>query len=451
MRRLILKNKMKMAATVLLVLGLTVPVSAKEDMNSLLKKINSSTATLSKTLQARESAFKSEKSKQASLLARAKKELAGLEAQSRQLANTFEANEKVLVKIEEEQRVAAGNLGEVFGVVRQVAGDLSSQLTNSLISAQYKNRAQLIAPIAEAKSLPRIKELETLWFELQREMVESGNVAKFKTEVVNASGEKETSEIVRVGSFNLITDSKFLSWLPETKQVAELTRQPSGTYTSTIDDLYESSAGVAGFAVDPSRGAILSLLVQKPSLFEKIGQGGIVGYLILLMFIAALGIFAYRFKFLNTENKLVKQQIMNTTISENNSLGRIMKAYENNQALDEEKLQLKLEEEIMKNIPVLDKGIGALKVIATVAPLMGLLGTVTGMIGTFQSITLFGTGDPKLMAGGISQALVTTVLGLICAIPTLMLHKHLADKSDFIKHVLEEKSIGLIALSKGKV
>lgn len=446
-----LKKNLKSALLITSLVGITISANAKEDMNSLLKKIDSSTAKLSKELQVRESAFRSEKSKQASLLARAKKELAGLEGESRRLATTFETNEKVLVKIEEEQRAAAGNLGEVFGVVRQVAGDLNSQLTNSLISAQYKNRAELIAPISEAKSLPRIKELETLWFELQREMVESGKVTKFTTEIVNASGEKETAEIVRVGSFNLITDSKFLSWLPETKQVVELTRQPSRTHTSTVDDLYESSAGVAGFAVDPSRGAILSLLVQKPSLFEKIGQGGIVGYLILLMFFAALGIFAYRFKFLNTENKLVKQQIENSVINENNSLGRIMQAYETNNGLEEEKLQLKLEEEIMKNIPALDRGIGALKVIATVAPLMGLLGTVTGMIGTFQSITLFGTGDPKLMAGGISQALVTTVLGLICAIPTLMLHKHLADKSDYIKHVLEEKSIGLIALSKGKV
>ena len=89
---------------------------------------------------------------------------------------------------------------------------------------------------------------------------------------------------------------------------------------------------------------------------------------------------------------------------------------------------------------------------ANTATLLGLLGTVTGMIATFQSITLFGTGDPKLMAGGISQALITTVLGLIAAIPLLLLHNFVATRSKDLVQILEERSAGMVAsrAEKGK-
>ena len=253
------------------------PLAQAKDgkMEGLLNKIKNSRSAMSGELRQREQKFVSEKNQQAALLAQAKKQLRSLEARSESLSSQFETNEKELLKIEEEQRIAAGNLGEVFGVVRQVAGDLNSQLTNSIISSQYQERTKIIAPLAAAKSLPNIKQLESLWFELQREMIESGKVVKYNTDVVDSSGVKSAKEVVRVGAFNLISDSKFLTWLPETKQVAELLRQPSGTFTSTIDDLFSASAGTTTFALDPSRGAILSLLVQKPSLIEKVGQGGI--------------------------------------------------------------------------------------------------------------------------------------------------------------------------------
>jgi len=87
-----------------------------------------------------------------------------------------------------------------------------------------------------------------------------------------------------------------------------------------------------------------------------------------------------------------------------------------------------------------------LKIIAVVAPLLGLLGTVTGMIITFQAITLFGTGDPKLMAGGISTALVTTVQGLCVAIPTVLLHTLVASRARRLNQILEEQAAGMVAV-----
>ena len=110
-----------------------------------------------------------------------------------------------------------------------------------------------------------------------------------------------------------------------------------------------------------------------------------------------------------------------------------------------ETLELKLAEAIFREMPKLTRSLLFIKIISVVAPLMGLLGTVTGMIQTFQAITLYGTGDPKLMAGGISQALVTTVLGLTVAIPMVLLHTLVSGRSKRIVQVLQEQSAGIIA------
>ena len=127
------------------------------------------------------------------------------------------------------------------------------------------------------------------------------------------------------------------------------------------------------------------------------------------------------------------------------ALGRVMKVGNDNLDKDIETLELKLAEAIMSERPAIERGINVVKIISVVAPLAGLLGTVTGMIVTFQQITLFGTGDPKIMAGGISQALVTTVLGLVVAIPTTLLHSFANSSARGIINVLEEQSTGIVA------
>ena len=125
--------------------------------------------------------------------------------------------------------------------------------------------------------------------------------------------------------------------------------------------------------------------------------------------------------------------------------GRILNCYQENRDADLETLELRVAETMMKDIPKIQSRIGLLKVIVVVSPLLGLLGTVTGMILTFQALTLFGTGDPRLMAGGISQALVTTVLGLAVAIPSMLLHSMVASKAKALTQVLEEQAIGIVA------
>ena len=203
-------------------------------------------------------------------------------------------------------------------------------------------------------------------------------------------------------------------------------------------------------AVDPSRGQILGLLIQTPGIGERINQGGFVGYLIILIGLLGVAMSLWRMKYLKDEGDAINRQLKSSEPSNDNSLGRILSIYKENQGIDPETLELKVDEAILREVPQLEKYHSIIKVFAAVAPLMGLLGTVVGMIVTFQALTLFGTGDPKLMAGGISQALVTTMLGLIVAIPLVFLHSVLTSWSTSLIEILEEQSAGLIAKNAGK-
>ena len=168
----------------------------------------------------------------------------------------------------------------------------------------------------------------------------------------------------------------------------------------------------------------------------------------LTIFLAAIGFLLVieRMITLTLIGRKVRAQIKSNTVSSNNPLGRVLMVYEENKSVDVETLELKLDEAILKELPALERFLSTLKLIAAVAPLLGLLGTVTGMIETFQSIVLFGTGDPKMMASGIAEALVTTMEGLWVAIPTVLLHSFVASRSGSVVQVLEEQAAGIVAL-----
>jgi biopolymer transport protein ExbB len=264
--------------------------------------------------------------------------------------------------------------------------------------------------------------------------------------VVKPTGEKAEAMVTRVGPFNLVSDGNYLNYQASTKQIVELPRQPQSKFLGWAADLEGSKNEIVPFGLDPSRGAILSLLVQAPSLWERLQYGGIVGYVILSLLFLGLVLVAERLFTLNKEGKKVRAQLERKEITEDNALGKLMKVYNENKNKDLETLEHKLDESILKSLPTFERGIPTIKILYAVAPLLGLLGTVTGMINTFQTITLFGTGDPKLMAGGISTALVTTVLGLVCAIPLLLLHNLVSSQSKSIIQILEEQSAGMMAL-----
>jgi len=394
----------------------------------------------------REERFKANRDRQAELLAEAQAALDAARARGRELSEAFDANEARLAELQEQLDAKAGTLGELFGVVRQAANDAASIMQNSMISAQYPDREEFATALASSRELPTIDELERLWFEMQREMTETGVVTRFVAPVVAADGTETESEVVRVGPFTAMAGGRFLTYTPESGRFAELTRQPPGRYRSVASDLTGSTDGYVGAVIDPTRGSLLSVLVQQPGLRETIEYGGLVGYVIIgLASIGFLLALARLIRLLEISRSVRLQKRNIDRPHDNNPLGRVLMVYHSDPNVDRETLQLRLDEAVLKEVPKLEAGLSALKILAAIGPLLGLLGTVTGMIITFQQITLFGTGDPKLMAGGISQALVTTVMGLVMAIPLLLLHSYLSSRSGDLVHLLEEETAGIIA------
>jgi biopolymer transport protein ExbB len=393
----------------------------------------------------REARFVARRNDQKRLLEEARATQAWLEARSQDLENQFEANENTIAELETTLAERLGALGELFGVVRQVAGDTSGRVDSSLVSAQLPGRAEFLDELGSSKSLPSVEQLEKLWFTLHQEATELGKVVRFPATVVTAQGKRETQDVIRVGAFNAIADGRYLVWDPQIGLLEELPRQPGGIYLSTVSEFEKASNGMARLAIDPSSGSILKVLVQTPDARERIEQGGVVGYTIITLGLLAGLLAVIRWFIVFVSSRRVAAQKGRERIATNNPLGRVLSVYEENKANDMETLELKLDEAIMRESSRLERLLWAVKVVSVVAPLLGLLGTVTGMIQTFQAITLFGTGDPKMMASGISEALVTTMLGLCVAIPLVLLHAVVSSNSKGVVEILEEQAAGMVA------
>jgi len=415
------------------------------NLDQLLKEVKNSQGIEAKINKTREAEFLTKKNQQQALLKSALATLAKQEKTSRQLKTHLDNNEEQLSSLETELKNKSGVLGELFGVARQAAGDLKADLEHSLVSAQFPNRDEKLNAITQSKALPTIEQLESLWFTLQHEMTESGKVVYYNTQVEQASGKPHNAKVIRIGTFNTLANGEYLQYSAETSRLTHLARQPENKYLSLANTFSETSSGSSALGIDPTRGVILSMLIQAPDTVERIQQGGLIGYIILTL--GAVGFLYAIIRLISltmTGNKM-NTQIQSSDVDKNNPLGRVFIAAEQDQTNNTDNLELILDEAITREIPILEKGLSMIKLLAAVAPLLGLLGTVTGMIGTFQSISLFGTGDPKLMASGISQALVTTMLGLCVAIPLLFLHSLVSSRSRTLIQILDEQTAGLIS------
>jgi biopolymer transport protein ExbB len=438
-----------------IVIGLLIAVSGTAsadhlDLDKLLREVKIAHSREGKINREREARFLSEKNSRAQALADSNAALAREQARSDALKIRFEENEAVLTAMEAQLKGQSGEFGELFGVVRQVAGDTQALLDASPISAQFPARAEKLEAIAKSRELPTVEQLETLWYLLQQEMTEQGKVVGFHAKVIAASGESRESDILRVGPFNLFADGLYVRYLPETGEMVEFVRQPEGRYLDLAESLAEAEPepGLTDIGIDPTGGALLNLLVQAPDVWERIDQGGLIGYLTLILGALGLIVAAVRMVDLVAVGRLMQNQLKNLDhIHDDNPLGRVIGVARTATISDIESYELMIDEAVSRELPGLEKGQSLIKLIAAVAPLLGLLGTVTGMIETFQVISLFGTGDPKLMAGGISEALVTTMLGLMVAIPLLFLHSLLVSRSRELVQILDEQSSGLICES----
>ncbi|WP_299939609.1 MotA/TolQ/ExbB proton channel family protein [uncultured Microbulbifer sp.] len=420
-------------------------------LDDLLKMVRQSKIAESQEHRQREAEFRRQKANQQTLLNRAKNVRTAEEKRSEELEKQYQDQEGAINQKRDQLDERLGSLKELFGHMSSTAADLRANIDSSLVSAQYPGRTEfidgLLAKMNTATKLPTIAEIERLWFEIQRETIESGKVVKFNATVIKPSGEQVQQEVVRVGNFNLVSNGKYLE-MNDAYKMAELVRQPDAKFQKMAENLQASSAGFSAFGVDPTGptgGSYLKAMINSPDLIERWHQGKIVGYIITAVGAFAMLLAIFRLVVLFGVSAKVNAQLRSATPNTNNPLGRVLAVAEENKGVDGETLELKMEEAVLKERPAIETGLNLLKIIAMVAPLLGLLGTVTGMIITFQAITIFGAGDPRAMAGGISSALITTVLGLCVAIPTVLMHTIVNGRAKRILHILEEQSTGIVA------
>ncbi|EGQ8055305.1 flagellar motor protein MotA [Vibrio alginolyticus] len=390
---------------------------------------------------ARESGFKQTEQELQAIKNKLAAERAALQAEADSLSVTFGENEAELAQLEEKLRLETGSLGELFGVVRQNAKELESELKSSVTGVDANSYQKDIDAIVAAKSLPTLTQLQAMWRSMEEQIKASGEMANVSFTLLNGEGREQTVNGVRLGSMALLDDTGYVKWNGQRGDAVNYLRQPeSGPTANTI-----SSGDIDALVIDPSRGILLEQLANSPTLADRLNAGGVVGKIILGLLAIGLLIALVRGASLMISRQKIMKQLKTPAQPGNNPLGRVLAVYQKDKHRSVEALELRLLEAVVDEQTHLEKGLSMLKLLAALAPMLGLLGTVTGMIETFQVITQFGNGDPKVMAGGISMALVTTVLGLVSAMPLLLAHNVLSSQAENIRSILEKQGIGLVA------
>ncbi|ENV8065108.1 MotA/TolQ/ExbB proton channel family protein [Vibrio cholerae] len=430
-----------------LALALSLPfafASVAKASNSLVQQATQEKAQQQQHNQQREAGFVQTAQELQAAKAELLAERNSLQKEADQLSSQFSDNENTLARLEETLRLETGSLGEMFGVVRQNAKELQSELDQSVTGVEPRAHQQSIDDVVAAKTLPSMAQLRGLWQAMSEEIRASGQVQTTEIQWLNGQGETQTVPALRLGSLGLISEQGYVKWDNARQQALSYQQLPSDFPTfSHIRTLVDGD--VVTMKVDPSRGVLLEQLALTPTLSQRLQAGGVIGNVILVLLGVGLIIALYRGAILATLRQKIKAQLKNPEQPGNNPLGRILAVYNKEQQRSVEALELRLLEAVVDEQNHLETGLSMLKLLAALAPMLGLLGTVTGMIETFQVITQFGNGDPKVMAGGISMALVTTVEGLIAAIPLLLAHNILSAQAEAIRNILEKQGIGLVA------
>ena len=428
---------------VTLLMGLS-PALWAASADDLLKQVQDSSRAAAKVNEKREQRFVKNRDQQVELLRQAENELASAKARADRIKATFEARQREITELKSRLNGRSGDLAQLFAMSRQSAADFRVLAGDSLVSAQFPERLTFLDQLAQGSSVPSLDDLERYWFVLQQEITENGKIATFEASTVDAGGTTRPSTVTRIGSFTAFADDEYLALSGGGSSLVSLTPQPDSSYAALADDFDGARSPIL---IDPSRGALLAIESQKPSFSDRLEQGGVVGYVIMTIGAVGAALALLQWAYLTGVGGRIRVQLTRTEVPDaNNPLGRVLAVYRQaRDAEDPELLELHLSEAVLRETPQLERFQSLLKLFTAVAPLLGLLGTVTGMILTFQVITAFGTGDPRLMAGGISQALVTTVQGLVVAIPLLFLNSLLGARSRVLVQILDEQTAGLIA------
>ena len=365
----------------------------------------------------------------------AEEEQAALEAQQDEQSEQAQA----LAQRQEEQ-------GEALTSLLADLARHSEEIRNELGGDSWLTlEADALPPRLNDVDVLERSQIEAVVDSLATLTVNTGRAERLELPVADASGDIESHSVVRLGDFAAFTESALLrKGQDEESSLAEVPRTP----TAVSDLLAAYHQGESReFAIDPTQGSVLEALAQQPTLWERFQQGGYVGYVVVVLGGIGLLVALAQYIYLLTVSARVRRQRQNLDQpSKDNPLGRVLERFkEMDKHQTPEALEARLDEAVLAELPKIERGQPIVKLLAAIAPLLGLLGTVTGMIVTFQAITVFGTGDPQLMAGGISQALVTTVLGLVTAVPLLFAQTALSSRSRFITQVIEGEASATLA------
>ncbi|RLQ22846.1 hypothetical protein DWB85_05215 [Seongchinamella sediminis] len=421
---------------------------APQNLDQLLARVKQQQVEQRELNRQREQEFLADRQRQQQLLAAARAEFERQQQQNQPLLAITERKAAEIGRLEEELEQVTADMGDLSSTFREFAGDFSAVLRDSMLSAQLPQRLPQVEKLAAADGQVTIGEIQALWLLLQEDMIESGRISRFPAAVIDTRGAVREASVLRVGPFSAWDNGNFLRYVPETAELLTLSRQPPARFQRAARNFGGQGSGLYTLAIDPTRGSLLGMLSFTPDLRERIEQGGSIGLIIIGLGLAGLLLTLFRLSYLLVVDRRIRRQLREITSPRaNNPLGRVLLAVQGLATEDDELLQLKLDEAVLAEIPALERGNSLIKLFAATSPLLGLLGTVTGMILTFQAISLFGTGDPKLMAGGISQALVTTVLGLVMAIPLLFGHSIVAYLARATVQRLDEQCAGALARS----
>ena len=448
-----LTKTLSLTVTTLLALGAAQVFAQAGNLSDLLELVRQDAVSESADYSRRVQEFEQNANRQQEILDITEQRYIEQENLQGELSTTFENNTITIGQKREILRDARGDLNELFGTLQGVAGDFLSTFENSLISAQYPGRSEAIeAFIEKAGSTIEqldVSEIETFWFYMQQEMTESARVVTYSGDVTLPAGDTVNRQITRIGTFNAVSEGDYLSYDGDIGHLQVLPKQPPAGIIGAAMSLEASTSGFTRVGIDPTGGVggqVMANLVNFPSAQEQVqANAGTIGFIIIGVGVIGILLGFFRLLMLGLISVKVRSQLKSDKPSKNNPLGRVLMVAESNPDSDTETLELKLGEAILQETPALESMLTLIKMIATIAPLGGLLGTVTGMIVVFQQITVYGAGDPTIMAGGISSALMTTVLGIVVAIPTIFMHTVVKSRADTIMHILEEQATGMIA------
>ncbi|MEM7638668.1 MAG: MotA/TolQ/ExbB proton channel family protein [Pseudomonadota bacterium] len=431
----------------------SLPAMAQASLGDILDLVQQDSTEMSQESQTRLRDFQTRVAEQEDLMAQASSELAQANAVGNRLSAQFDAYQAEIDTLAAELDLQAGDFAQLVGEFRAVVGEVQPLMRESLASFDYPGRFEALSEVAEATALPTREELDRLPKAILQEMIAQSEVKTFSSPVSMGGTDESVQdvEVTRVGTFIAATnnDAGFVTIERAGNGdffLEKLERQPGGRFRSAFNSVINADAGQTLIVpFDPNRGELFKIEGDKPGLGERINQGGIVGYIVLTLLVIGLTVALFKIITLFFMGNAIRSTAKTKQAGDGNPLARVFEAYETNKNADLETLELKLDEQILRESPKIERYNDIVKVLAAVAPLMGLLGTVIGMIITFTAITNFGAGDPKLMAGGISVALMTTVLGLVAAIPLLLTHALAAAMARGNQQILDEQAAGLVA------